>query len=159
MRNKINYSIILSAALLGATGCSKILDQDIQGSFTPGNYFTSDQNALLAVNAAYRPLTFNAGANNAIWVLGDIASDDAIKGGNEGDQADFDAVDKFNILTTNSAVEAVWKNYYNGVYLCNVVLDGVTADNKAISEATRVSSVAQAKFLRLLLFHPHQCLW
>lgn len=148
MRNKINYSILLSAALLAATGCSKILDQDIQGSYTPGNYFTSDQNALLAVNAAYRPLTFNAGANNAIWVLGDVASDDAIKGGNEGDQADFDAVDKFNILTTNSAVEAVWKNYYNGVYLCNVVLDGVTADNKAISEATRVSAVAQAKFLR-----------
>ncbi|WP_315814995.1 RagB/SusD family nutrient uptake outer membrane protein [Paraflavitalea speifideaquila] len=148
MRNTIKHSIIIGSLALAATGCSKILDQDIQGSYTPGNYFTSDQNAQLAVNAAYRPLTFNSGANNAIWVLGDVASDDAIKGGNEGDQADFDAVDKFNILPTNSAVEAVWKNYYNGVYLCNVVLDGVSAGNTAISEATRKSAVAQAKFLR-----------
>lgn len=148
MRNTINYSIILGALALAATGCSKILDQDIQGSYTPGNFFTSDLNAQLATNAAYRPLTFNSGANNAIWVLGDVASDDAIKGGNEGDQADFDAVDKFNILPTNSAVEAVWKNYYNGVYLCNVVLDGVGTANGAISEGTRKSSVAQAKFLR-----------
>lgn len=148
MRNTINYSIILSVALLAATGCSKILDQDIQGSYTPGNYFTSDLNAQLAINAAYRPLSFTSGANNAIWVLGDVASDDAIKGGNDGDQADFESVDKFNILTTNSAVEAVWKNYYNGVYLCNVVLDGVSADNKAISEGVQKSCAAQAKFLR-----------
>ena len=148
MRNTINYSIILSAALLTATGCNKILDQDIQGSYTPGNYFTSDLNAQLAINAAYRPLTFTSGANNAIWVLGDVASDDAIKGGNDGDQADFENVDKFNILSTNSAVEAVWKNYYNGVYLCNVVLDGVSAGNKAISEGVQKSCVAQAKFLR-----------
>lgn len=148
MRNTKYYTILLSASVLAFAGCNKILDQEIQGSFTPGNYFTSDANAVLAVNAAYRPLTFNAGANNAIWVLGDVASDDAIKGGNEGDQADFDAVDKFNILTTNSAVEAVWKNYYNGVYLSNVVLDGVAAGNNAISEATRKSCVAQAKFLR-----------
>jgi hypothetical protein len=148
MRNKINYSIILSASLLSATGCSKILDQDIQGSYTPGNYFTSDQNAQLAINAAYRPISFTSGANNAIWVLGDVASDDAIKGGNDGDQGDFDNVDKFNILPTNAAVEAVWKNYYNGVYLCNVVLDGVSADNKAISEGVQKSCAAQAKFLR-----------
>lgn len=146
MRN--SYKLLCCVVVLAVAGCNKILDQDIQGSYTPDNYFTSDANAVLATNAAYRPLTFNAGANNAIWVLGDVASDDAIKGGNEGDQADFDAVDKFNILPTNSAVEAVWKNYYNGVYLCNVVLDGVTADNKLVSEATRKSCVAQARFLR-----------
>lgn len=147
MRN-IKYSLLLAVTILAATSCKKILDQDIQGSYTPGNYFVSDNNALLAVNAAYKPLSFNAGSVNAIWVLGDVASDDAIKGGNNGDQADYDAIDKFNILTTNSAIEAVWKNYYNGVYLCNVVLDGVATGNAAITEATRQSCIAQAKFLR-----------
>lgn len=148
MRNTINYIGILCTTALLSSSCNKILDQELQGSFTPDNYFTSSTNAILAVNAAYRPLTFNAGASNAIWVLGDVASDDAIKGGNEGDQADFDAVDKFNILPTNSAVEAVWQNYYNGVFYCNVVLDGVPESNTAVDEATRKSVVAQAKFLR-----------
>ncbi|MEP7142516.1 MAG: RagB/SusD family nutrient uptake outer membrane protein [Ferruginibacter sp.] len=148
MRTKNNYIILLCAVALMGAGCKKILDQEVLGSYTPGNFFTSDANAVLATNAAYKSLSFNAGANNAIWVLGDVASDDAIKGGNDGDQADFDAIDKFNILPTNSAVEAVWKNYYNGVFQCNVVLDGLATGNTAVSEGTKKSCIAQAKFLR-----------
>ncbi|WEK35930.1 MAG: RagB/SusD family nutrient uptake outer membrane protein [Candidatus Pseudobacter hemicellulosilyticus] len=148
MRNTIKNIGIFCATVLIASSCNKILDQEIQGSFTPDNYFTSDANAVLALNAAYRPLAFTSGSSNAVWVLGDVASDDAIKGGNEGDQADFDAVDKFNILPTNSAVEAVWTNYYNGVFYSNVVLDGLPESNSAVTPATRRSVVAQAKFLR-----------
>ncbi len=149
MRTKNKFIFLVGAvAIIAGTGCKKILDQEVQGSYTPGNFFTSDANALLATNAAYKSLSFNSGGSNAIWVLGDIASDDAIKGVNDGDQADFSAVDQFNILPTNSAVEAVWKNYYNGVFQCNVVLDGLAAGNTAVSEATAKSCIAQAKFLR-----------
>ena len=148
MRTNNKYIILFCVLALLGTGCKKILDQNISGSYTPANFFTSDANALLAANAAYRSLSFNSGGNNAIWVLGDVASDDAIKGGNNGDQSDFDAVDKFNILPTNSAVEAVWKNYYNGVFECNVVIDGLSAANTAVSTGTKTSCIAQAKFLR-----------
>lgn len=134
--------------LVAATGCKKGLDQRINGSFTPDNFFTSDANAQLAVANAYKYLSFNAGANNAIWVLGDVGSDDAIKGGNPGDQADFDAIHNFNILTTNSAVEAVWKNYYNGVFASNVVLDGLATTGHGVSDAVRTQSIAEAQFLR-----------
>ncbi len=131
-----------------AAGCKKILNQQVLGSYTPGNFFTSDANAQLAINEAYKYLSFNSGATNAIWVLGDLASDDAVKGGSSvGDQADFQAVNQFNILPTNSAVEAVWGNYYNGVFACNVVTDGLTG-NPAVSEGMQASGIAQAKFLR-----------
>jgi hypothetical protein len=144
-----NIFITLSVALLLiGTGCKKILDQQVLGNYTPGNFFTSDANAQLAVNEAYKYLSFNSGATNAIWVLGDIASDDAIKGGSSiGDQPDFQAVNQFNILTTNAAVEAVWGNYYNGVFACNVVLDGLTG-NTTVSAAMQQQGIAQAKFLR-----------
>jgi len=136
------------ATWFAGAGCKKILDQPVQGSYTPGNFFTSDANAQQAVNEAYKFLSFNAGASNAIWVLGDLASDDAIKGGSSiGDQPDFQAVSQFNILPTNAAVEAVWKNYYNGVFACNVVLDGLTGNSK-VSSAMQSSGIAQAKFLR-----------
>lgn len=148
MRTKYNLIIWLSALVLLGVGCSKVLDQDVKGSYTPGGFFTSDANAVLGVNAAYKALSFNAGFNNAIWVLGDVASDDAIKGGLAGDQADFDAINNFSILPTNAAVEAVWQNYYNGVFQCNVVLDGLAAGNTAVSESVKQSCVAQAKFLR-----------
>ncbi len=147
MQTKNIFSLIIAALVLTGTGCKKILDQEINGSYTPENFFTSDVNAQLAVNAAYSSLSFSSGANNAIWVLGDVASDDAIKGGNPGDQADFDAINNFNILPTNSAVEAVWKQYYNGVFQANVVLDGL-AGNTLVSAAAQKADIAQAKFLR-----------
>ncbi len=139
--------VVLLLTFIG-TGCKKILDQQINGGFTPANFFTSDANAALAVSNAYKPLSFSSGANNAIWVLGDVGSDDAQKGGNPGDQADFDAIHNFNILPTNSAVEAVWQNYYNGVFECNVVLDGLSAADKGVSDTARSSDMAQAQFLR-----------
>jgi starch-binding outer membrane protein, SusD/RagB family len=147
---KIKHIIILlsSGLLIIGAGCKKILNQPVLGSYTPGNFFTSDANAQLAINEAYKYLAFNSGATNAIWVLGDLASDDAVKGGSSiGDQADFQAVNQFNILPTNSAVEAVWGNYYNGVFACNVVTDGLTG-NSAVSATMQQQGIAQAKFLR-----------
>lgn len=127
--------------------CKKILDQSLQGSYTPDNFFTSDVNAQQAINNAYKYLSFNSGTTNAIWVLGDLASDDAIKGGNSGDQADYQNINQFNILTTNAAVEAVWQNYYNGVFASNVVIDGLTG-NTRVSTTMQQQGIAQAQFLR-----------
>ena len=139
--------IAISALVFGISGCKKTLDQPMLGSYTPDNFFTTDANAQFAVNAAYSPLMFSSGTDNPLWVVGEVASDDAIKGGNTGDQADYEAVNQFNILPTNSAAEAIWGRYYDGVFKCNVVLDGLT-NNIIVSESVRKSSIAQAKFLR-----------
>ena len=105
-------------------------------------------------------LLFTDASSNAIWVLGDVASDDAIKGGNPGDQADFENIDEFNILPSNSAVEAVWKRYYDGVFKCNVVIDGLPADNTAVSDAVKTCCRGTGKiFTRLLLFRSYKLLW
>ncbi|HEX5551888.1 MAG TPA: RagB/SusD family nutrient uptake outer membrane protein [Chitinophagaceae bacterium] len=140
--------LLLSFYLMIAPGCKKILNEPVLGSYQADNFFTSDANANLAVNAAYTALTFTDAASNAIWVLGDVASDDAIKGGLPGDQADFENVDEFNINPSNAAVEAVWQRYYGGIFKCNVVLDGLPAANKKISDNVRTACIGQAKFLR-----------
>ena len=145
-------SSLLAAALLAtlalSTGCDKFLDQPVLGQYEAGQFFTSNTNAVLAVNAAYVPLSFRDAASNAIWVLGDVASDDAVKGSNPGDQADFENIDNFNITPTNAAVEALWKRYYDGVFKCNVVTDGLPATNAAVSADVRQQVLGQAQFLR-----------
>jgi hypothetical protein len=143
-----HISIYLMAILFfSTTGCKKVLNEPILGQYSTTNFFTNDANAILAVNAAYASLTFTDASSNAIWVLGDVASDDAIKGGSAGDQADFQLVGDFNINPSNSAVEAVWKRYYEGVFTCNVVTDGVT-NNPAISATVKTQTLGQAEFLR-----------
>ena len=148
MRLQHIHWITPALLLLIGSGCKKILHQPVTGAYTPSNFFTSDANAQQAVNEAYKYLSFTSGANNAIWVLGDLASDDAVKGGSSiGDQPDFQSVSQFNIQPTNAAVEAVWKQYYNGVFSCNVVLDGLTGNNQ-VSAEMQTQGIAQAKFLR-----------
>jgi starch-binding outer membrane protein, SusD/RagB family len=135
-------------ATLALGSCKKELDQPLLGSFEPGSYFTSDANANLAVNAAYFPLAFTSATSNAVWVLGDVASDDAVTGGPLGESADYERVGDYNIIPSNAAVEAVWQRYYDGVFKSNVVLDGLAEANTSVSENVRKLGIAQAKFLR-----------
>jgi len=139
---------VLSIVIIIQTSCKSYLDQPLLGQYDAAQYFTSDVNAQTAINTAYVPLLFTDASSNAIWVLGDVASDDAIKGGNDGDQADFQNINDFNITPSNSAVEAVWKRYYDGVFKCNVVISGLPDDNTAVSASVKSSCIAQAKFLR-----------
>lgn len=148
MKAKHNFYILLAVLFFAGTGCKKILDQPIKGQYTDKTFFNSDANTTLAVNAAYAPLTFTDASSNAIWVLGDVASDDAIKGGSAGDQSDFQLINDFNINPSNSAVEAVWKRYYQGVFACNVVTDGLSGSTSGITPAVKTQALAQAKFLR-----------
>jgi hypothetical protein len=148
MKAKNIYIYLTASLLLIASGCKKFLDQPVLGQYQSDNFFTNDANAKLAVNAAYSPLTFTDASSNTIWVLGDLASDDAIKGSSDGDQSDFLSVQNFNINPSNSAVEGLWKRYYDGVFKCNVVTDGLNASNTAVSAAVKSDVVGQAEFLR-----------
>ncbi|TPG65448.1 RagB/SusD family nutrient uptake outer membrane protein [Hymenobacter nivis] len=141
-------ALLLGALLFGTGGCKTFLDQPVLGQYEAGQFFTSDTNAILAVNAAYVPLSFRDASSNALWVLGDVASDDAVKGSNPGDQADFENIDIFNITPINAAVEAQWRRYYDGVFKCNVVLDGLPDGNTSITASVRQQAVGQAQFLR-----------
>jgi len=102
-------ALLLGGLFLATASCKTFLDQPVLGQYEAGQFFTSDTNAILAVNAAYVPLSFRDASSNALWVLGDVASDDAVKGSNPGDQADFENIDIFNITPINSAVEAQWR--------------------------------------------------
>ncbi|MCC8408198.1 RagB/SusD family nutrient uptake outer membrane protein [Mucilaginibacter sp. UR6-1] len=148
MFKKYIYIALAGGLLLPAAGCNKALDQPILGTYEAGKYFNSVGNAKAAVNAAYVPLNFGDAFANQLWVLGDVASDDAVKGGLAGDQADIDNINNFNILTSNAAVEGVWSRYYDGVSKANFVIQGLTADNAAVPDADKATIVGQAKFLR-----------
>ncbi|RYE22298.1 MAG: RagB/SusD family nutrient uptake outer membrane protein, partial [Sphingobacteriaceae bacterium] len=140
--------ITLSCGLILTAGCKKILDQPLLGTYQADRYFTSAANAIAAVNAAYVPLNYRDAFSNELWVLGDVASDDAVKGGLAGDQANIDRINDFNILTNNAAVEAVWGRNYDGIAKANFVIEGLSAANTAITEADKATIIGQAKFLR-----------
>ena len=85
------------------------------------------------------------GATN--WVYGDVASDDAYKGTDAGDQPQMTEIELWNSQAANTYFNYKWLSIYEGVSRANDVIKFVgtvaelTADEKK-------DYIAQAKFLR-----------
>ncbi len=134
-------SVIIISGFAFLMGCSDFLDEDIQGKYSSATFYKTAEHALLATNACYEPLAFTSIENN-IWVFGDVASDDATKGGIPGDQSEISFIENFETTADNGYVEAIWRHYYNGISRCNEVISkvpGIDMDavlgNKYVSEA------------------------
>lgn len=127
------------------TACNKFLDEKPQGLYTTEEFFRTESHAKLAINACYTPLSFS-NSDNRLWVLSDVVSDDAVKGGFPGDQADIELIDEFRIFEDNGNLETVWRIYYEGVSRCNMVLKYVP--NIEMDAALKNRILGEASFLR-----------
>lgn len=140
-------NILLTLLLFGnLAGCKKFITKDVVGQYPESEFYTTPAQALLAVNAAYQPLAYTTGNNNRLWVFGDVASDDAAKGGNPGDQADIEFIDQFNINSTNGNLASKWALLYDGITRCNLVLSKVPPI--VMDAVLQARILAEAKFLR-----------
>src|SRR5687768_6558093 len=83
MKNITKISLTLFGFLSGA--CSDFLQEDLQGTYSNATFYKTEAHALLALTAVYNSASF-VSTNNDLWVFGDVASDDATKGGLAGDQ-------------------------------------------------------------------------
>ena len=134
---------ILMVVLFG--GCKKFLTENLLGSFSTDTYYKSDKQAIQAINGAYNANSF-AGANNVIWVFGDVASDDAVKGGNAGDQAEITFIDNFTANAGNGMIFNFWQFTYEAIARANNVIYYVPAVPMDNGLKNRI--IGEAKFLR-----------
>ncbi|GAB3691525.1 RagB/SusD family nutrient uptake outer membrane protein [Spirosoma flavus] len=144
---KIGLAVALLA--VSTVGCKNYLDEQLLGTYSDGTFFQNQAQAVLAINAAYTPLTFSSDRNR-LWVFGDVASDDAAKGGDPGDQADIGLVDDFQIFPSNGPVESQWGEMYEGIYRCNQILARVPAISMDATVKNRI--LGEARFLRALYY-------
>jgi starch-binding outer membrane protein, SusD/RagB family len=144
MKN-IMRNILLLLILFSAANCKKMLTTEIVGDYPESQFYTTPQHAVLAINAAYQPLSFST-TQNRLWVFGDVASDDTEKGGDPGDQADIGLIDGMNINPINGNLEAMWAGLYEGITRSNIVLQKVPPIT--MDEDLKLRILAEAKFLR-----------
>ena len=139
MKKKI-YTILSLAALLSLSACN-FLDEELKGGFTSENYYTDAEKAEMAVNAGYNSLY-----NHKLWIFSDVASDDSVKGGNAGDQADINAIDNFTATADNGPISEFWQHSYETINRANNVIAFV--GEMSFDEQTKGRIIAQAQFLR-----------
>ena len=108
--------------------------------------------------AAYRTLS-GQGMNSAGawfyattgWIMGSIASDNAVKGTDAGDQPEHSFIEAYDFTTFNDHITTKWRSIYWGMARANEVIDAVAelADSDNPVEPGRAAQiVAEARFLR-----------
>ena len=137
---KIKILILIAFSLL-TFSCENFLQKDLKGEYTSENFFTSAENATMAVNGIYNSLY-----NNTLWIFGDVASDDAVKGGNAGDQADINGINDFTATADNGVLNTYWKSTYEVIARANNAIAYIPTI--PMDSTLRNRLVGEAKFLR-----------
>jgi hypothetical protein len=140
------HRFLILLLLLSLAGCKKFINKELVGQYSESNFYQTQAQAILAINAAYQPLAFTTANINRIWVFGDVASDDAVKGGNPGDQADIDFIDQFNVNPTNGNLASEWALLYDGITRSNLVLAKVPPIQ--MDKNMQIRILGEARFLR-----------
>ena len=116
------YSIF--ALLLLFTGCRDYLTEIEPGTTLLNDFFTSTAAAKQNVTGCYVPLMWEY--NNTYlseWFIGDIVSDDALKGGGStSDMADAYDMENWRTTSQNTLLLDFYRAQYQGIARCNLAI-------------------------------------
>lgn len=137
----------MALTVIGLQSCDSFLDTPAP-NVSDENFFVDDQMALTALVGVYDPIGWGEYNQYLQWAVGDVTSDDAVKGGqDDSDQPQMYDIEHFRASDQTPIFSTVWKNFYIGINRANRLIDGVK-DNPNITEPTQKRLIAEAKFLR-----------
>ncbi|MDO6739111.1 RagB/SusD family nutrient uptake outer membrane protein [Wenyingzhuangia sp. 2_MG-2023] len=159
LNNKIrkNIKYIYIVVILGFYACSTdYLDGKAYGVSTTENFYKTPEDAQQAITSAYAPLhEMYLGNNTNFWgaistdlLLGDVGTDDFIKGGSRySDNPPLLQKELYQIQTSNNMFNEIWTINYKGINYANLVIEkvpNIPFDN--VNEKKQI--LAEAHFLR-----------
>ena len=139
--------LAISILLFALVSCNDFLDEPMKGDLNSDSIYSSPEEAQLAVNGVYNASTYFIN----LWKIGDVASDDAVKGGNEGDMSDLNYIIDFTASSDNGVLSEFWQNTYEVVSRANNVIGNVS-EMSDIASDEKENFIAQAKFFRALSY-------
>ena len=142
---KFQPALLLVITLILFNSCQDYLTENLKGSFSTDTFYKNDKQALQAIAGTYNAISFSS-ADNVIWVFGDVASDDAVKGGNPGDQTEITYIDQFTANSTNGEISNFWKFTYEAIARANNVIANVPA--VPMDDILKSRIIGEAKFIR-----------
>ncbi|MCK5442277.1 MAG: RagB/SusD family nutrient uptake outer membrane protein [Maribacter sp.] len=160
---RLIFTAVVTVMLL-ITGCNdEFLTRAPLGQFSTNSLETEDgvNGILLGAYAMLdgQGLDGQAPWNNDIqaWVF-NIASDDALKGTDAGDQPEQSFIEAYDYQSFNGHITNKWRGLFKGVARANDAI--VAAKNtEDISEANRAQIIAEATFLRGLFHMEARKMW
>jgi len=161
------YRIILLAllAIVSLGSCKKFLTttdpNPVQNNET---YYKTPADAFTALVGCYNglDLIWQNGGQNAFPVCSEVFSDNCLGGGGSSDGYGFEMMDEFDQKVSPSDValySGMWKNYYQAIYRCNVLLQNMGQVNWGDSLTLRTQYTAEVKFIRAFCYFDMVRIW
>ena len=124
---KFIYTILAAGLTAGLASCNDWLKEESPGNIRFDDFYTEGTVCIQNVNACYTPLAWEYNKTYfPEWYIGDVASDDAIKGGqNLADGGDLYDIDNFKINANNAILLDYYRAKYQGIQRCNLALQEV----------------------------------
>jgi hypothetical protein len=144
--------------LSGAYSCKKFTDLTPVSEATTANAYNTAEDAEAALIGAYQSF---ASQEYYVWdnvVLSDVISDNHYAG---GDDINIMAIDKLNLLPTDSRFLNDWGALFNAILKANIVLAKVPGikDTKLDIGSRREQILGEASFLRAFHYYNLVTLW
>jgi tetratricopeptide (TPR) repeat protein len=155
---RFNY-ILFAMLLFTAVSCRKeFLEKNPQGELS-GEQLQTQDGVEGALTGAYSLLNGNTNgtwgnyaSGPSQWLLGEVTSDNAHKGSDNGDQPNMNLLERHSPTSTNDNLSVMWTRCYEGVQRCNNTLRLLAAVQALpagkFSEARATEIQAEAKLLR-----------
>ena len=140
MKTKMNIKplyIVLCGLVLSFTSCKDYLTEIEPGTVLLEDFFVSTDAAVQNVTGCYTPLMWEYNRTYCPeWFIGDIASDDALKGGGSTtDMADIYDVENWRTTDQNTFVLDFYQAQYQGIGRCNLALEYINKMEIGIDSA------------------------
>lgn len=136
-------NIILFSASLCIVGCAKFLEEDTKSITTTGTFYQSENDAIQAINGAYRNLTEPGVTGHETKQV----PTDLTKRAN-WDEAS--GLSNFTFGADNPYFATMWQKHYACIKDCNSIVDNITLNQEKVTHWERY--VAQARGIRAYLY-------
>lgn len=148
--------IFCSASVLLFTSCNDWLLESSPGVTKLDDFFTVGKTAIQVTNGTYMPLMWEYSSTYyPEWFIGDVASDDALKGGQSiGDMSDAYDFENFKTNSNNGYLLDFYRAQYQGIGRCNLGLQQIPLMKTDSVMDARVQKrlIGEMKFLRAMYY-------
>ena len=136
MKTKYFYITCILSSVFFFSGCKDYLTEIEPGTTLLEDFYTSTDAAVQNITGCYTPLMWEYNHTYlSEWFIGDIASDDAIKGGGStSDMADAYDIENWRTTDQNTLLLDFYRAQYQGIGRCNLALEYIGKTELGIDE-------------------------
>lgn len=152
MKKYFIYTIMVFS--LGLTSCKDYLTEIEPATTLVSDFYQSTAAAKQNVTGCYTPLMWEFNSTYfSEWFIGDVVSDDALKGGqNTNDMGAVYDMENWKTTSTNVLLRDYYRAQYLGIGRCNVALTNISKMPVGIEEtftaSTKNNLLGEVYFLR-----------